>query len=121
MSTNMAPTIARRPDGAVLAIGSPGADRITTAILQTLVGFFGGMELQAAVDHPRVHLELGDHPPRVAYEAGMPVDELDIAGRRFDELALFFGGVAVALWDPQAGLVLAGDPRRACQTAVGGK
>ena len=37
LASNMAPTIARRQDGAALAIGSPGADRITSAILMTLL------------------------------------------------------------------------------------
>ena len=32
LPSNMAPTVARRTDGKVMAIGSPGADRITTAI-----------------------------------------------------------------------------------------
>ena len=34
--SNMAPTVARHDDGTALAIGSPGADRITTAIAQVL-------------------------------------------------------------------------------------
>ncbi|MDX1577476.1 MAG: gamma-glutamyltransferase, partial [Gemmatimonadota bacterium] len=49
--SNMAPTLARRGD-AVLAIGSPGADRITTAVLQVLVNVLElGMTLEEAIDH----------------------------------------------------------------------
>ena len=41
----------------VLAIGSPGADRITTALAQVIASFaHGGYDLQDAVDRPRVHL-----------------------------------------------------------------
>ena len=37
--SNMAPTVGRHDDGSTLAIGSPGADRITTAIAQVLAGY----------------------------------------------------------------------------------
>ena len=40
--SNMAPTVGRHDDGSTLAIGSPGADRITTAITQVLAGFAAG-------------------------------------------------------------------------------
>ncbi|MGB5635115.1 MAG: gamma-glutamyltransferase, partial [Waterburya sp.] len=39
LTSNMAPTICRRRDGTVLAIGSPGASRITTALSQVLFNF----------------------------------------------------------------------------------
>ena len=39
LTSNMAPTIARHEDGRVLSVGSPGADRITTAILATVINF----------------------------------------------------------------------------------
>ncbi|RPI20663.1 MAG: gamma-glutamyltransferase, partial [Actinobacteria bacterium] len=56
--SNMAPTIATRDDGAVLALGSPGADRITTAVASVLLNHLHlGMPLQEAVDHPRMHVE----------------------------------------------------------------
>ena len=59
MISNMAPTVARRRDGAVLSVGSPGASRITTAIAQVLVNFIHlGMSLSDAVAHPRLHVEV---------------------------------------------------------------
>lgn len=52
--SNMAPTVGHHRDGSVMAIGSPGADRITTAIVQVLAGFANGsMSLQEAINHPR--------------------------------------------------------------------
>ncbi len=119
--TNMAPTIARRDDGAVLAIGSPGADRITTAILQTLVGYFGGMSLEDAVAHPRAHVELSDEGTRLACEGGVDTSGVALPLRQFEGLDLFFGGVAVVCWQPGEGLSLAGDPRRGCGLATGGR
>src|SRR5699024_716909 len=57
MASNMAPTTGRADDGGVLAIGSPGADRITTALLQVLLHFCLHDEgLQEAVDRPRMHV-----------------------------------------------------------------
>ena len=46
LPSNMAPTIAVRDDGAVLSIGSPGADRITTALQQVLIRIAAGEALQ---------------------------------------------------------------------------
>ncbi|NIR61823.1 MAG: gamma-glutamyltransferase, partial [Gammaproteobacteria bacterium] len=52
--SNMAPTVAIRKDAA-LALGSPGASRITTAVSSVLVNFLlHGMSLSDAVDHPRL-------------------------------------------------------------------
>ena len=64
LPSNMAPTVARRNDGTILAIGSPGADRITTALLCTLTGYLElGLSLAEAVCHPRAHVEFYDGSP----------------------------------------------------------
>ncbi len=118
LTSNMAPTVARR-DGAVLAIGSPGADRITTAILQTIVNFVHlERPLEQAIRAPRAHVELTEDDYRVAYEAGLPVDELDVPQRRFAEPSMFFGGVSAALWEPESGFTLGADPRRTGGTVI---
>ncbi|MFI5426409.1 gamma-glutamyltransferase [Aeromicrobium sp. UC242_57] len=109
--SNMAPTVGHHVDGSALAIGSPGADRITTAIVQALAGLVnGGLDLQQAINHPRVHVHR--------------------AGRRGEviktetDLTMYYGGVAAALRrapstgsrDGAAGsegeMVAAADPRR---------
>jgi len=103
----------------VLAIGSPGASRITTAIQQTLLNFMHlGMPLQAAVDHARLHVEQDDGQMQVAYEEALPVNQLDVPQRMFPGISMYFGGVSAALWDPCKGFVVAADPRRAGGTAV---
>ena len=122
LATNTAPTVARRKDGAVLAIGSPGADRITSAILQTLVNFANlGMDLGAAVDHPRAHVERSDGEASygVAHETGMPVEQIALPKRSFEWPALFFGGVGAVLLGADGQLTVAADPRRSGGTAVG--
>lgn len=127
LPSNMAPTAGRTSDGSdgsqgsVLAIGSPGADRITTAILETLLAWVRlGLPLQEAVLHPRLHVERTDRGARIACEPGLPVEELGLPCRRFERLSMFFGGVEAAAWEPGGGFELAADPRRTGGTAVGG-
>lgn len=121
LPSNMAPTVARRADGAVLAIGSAGSSRITTAIAQSLCNFMNaGMTLEEALEHPRVHLEEREDGWQVAYEPGMPADELDTPSRAFGDLNMFFGGAGVALWAPDEGFSVAADPRRGGGTAIAG-
>lgn len=98
--SNMAPTVGRHTDGSVLAIGSPGAGRIATAITQVLAGFAGGLTLQEAVHHPRVHVH---HPARP--------DE--VVKRETEEgLTMYYGGVGATLVHPDGHLVAVADPRR---------
>jgi gamma-glutamyltranspeptidase/glutathione hydrolase len=122
LRSNMAPTVGRSGDGAVLAIGSPGADRITTALLQVLAAFaHGGATLQDAVDRPRLHVHHTDEGGvRVEAEEDLPLPELDLPVRRHHPHSMYFGGVGAALRDPTGRLEAAGDPRRAGAVAVGG-
>ncbi len=118
LHSNMAPTIARREDGAVLAIGSPGASRIPTAVLLTLLyDLRMDLPLQEAVDSPRLHVVVEDDGLRVDFEDGLPVDRLDVPQRRF-ERSMYFGGVAAVRLDPDGSFSLAADPRRSGSTAL---
>lgn len=97
--SNMAPTVGRHDDGSTLAIGSPGADRITTAVVCSLAGFVGGMDLADAVAHPRVHV----------HRAGLPDEEVRVE----DEPTMYYGGVGAALTTAAGHLEAVADPRRA--------
>ncbi len=98
--SNMAPTVGRHDDGSTLAIGSPGADRITTAIVSALAGFVsGGLDLADAVAHPRVHV----------HRAGLADEDVRVE----DELSMYFGGVGAALTTADGVLEAVADPRRA--------
>lgn len=121
LPSNMAPTVGYGSDE-VLAIGSPGADRITTAIFQTLVNYAHlDMPIQDAVNHPRLHIEWpAEKQMRVAYEPGLPVDELNVPQRRFDALDMFFGGVGAVTFAAPNRFELAADVRRTGGTAVSG-
>lgn len=120
--SNMAPTIARSRNGSVLAIGSPGASRITTAISSVLVNFIHlGMSLSDAIEHPRLHAEIFNDQPTVTYEPGIDVSAIEgFELRRFPDISMYFGGVQAALWDPLAGFFEMADPRRDGAVAHGG-
>jgi gamma-glutamyltranspeptidase/glutathione hydrolase len=97
--SNMAPVVGRHDDGSTLAIGSPGADRITTAVVSALAGFAnGGLDLETAVAHPRVHV----------HRAGLPDEEVRVE----DEPTMYFGGVGAALTRADGRLEAVADPRR---------
>jgi gamma-glutamyltranspeptidase/glutathione hydrolase len=121
LGSNMAPSVGRRSDGAVLAVGSPGAERITTAILQVLANFMRvGVGLEEAVSAPRLHVERTPEGWCAAVEPGLPLAAVDMPVRTFDELSMFFGGVGAALMQAGGELSAAADPRRrGCARVVG--
>ncbi len=120
LPSNMAPGAARS-DKQVLAIGSPGADRITTALHQFLVNFIQiGLPLEDAVAHPRAHLEISDDGMNLAVEPGLHLPELGIPVTAYPSIGMYFGGVGAALFDAQSGFEVAADPRREGGTFVSG-
>ena len=113
LASNMAPTVGRSTGGGVLAIGSPGADRITTALLQVLAGFAGaGMDLATAVAHPRLHVRRVDGDPIVEHEDGIAFPSLPWPTHSHGPSSMYFGGVAAALRHSDGSLYAAADPRR---------
>jgi gamma-glutamyltranspeptidase/glutathione hydrolase len=118
LPSNMAPGAARSGD-AVLAIGSPGADRITTALHQFLINFLQfGLPLKQAVAHPRMHLRLDRDSPDLAVEPGFKIPELDIGVTEFADINMYFGGVVAALARRGRSLEAAADPRREGGTCI---
>jgi gamma-glutamyltranspeptidase/glutathione hydrolase len=127
LASNMAPSVGRRRDGAALAVGSPGADRITTALMQVLGRFcLHGDELQDAIDAPRVHVRImDDGTPRVDHEDDeavvAAVAELGLDSYPHGSQSMFFGGVGAVVRSPAGSLQAAGDPRREAATRVSGR
>ena len=119
LGSNMAPTIASSRDGAVLAIGSPGADRITSALQQTIARVLGGAELSGAIDAPRLHVETEGDRVQVAAEPGVHADRVEYPLRMFDSRDMYFGGVTAAMFE-RAQLSVGADPRRTGGVFVGG-
>lgn len=124
LASNMAPTTARHPDGSILAIGTPGADRITTALAQVLLHMARhGEDLQTAIDRPRMHpRRLDDGSTRIEHERdpelAASLEGAGLVRHEHDPLAMYFGGVGAALRHPDGTLTAAGDPRRVAATLV---
>ena len=113
MTSNMSPTVARTDAGATLALGSPGAERITTALLQVMLNFMRlGVSLEDALAAPRLHVESVPGGWQAAVEPGLPLDAVAMPCRVFDELSMFFGGAGAVLRQEDGSLLAAADPRR---------
>lgn len=118
LPSNMAPSIARSEDS-VLAIGSPGADRITTALQQFLLNYLHrDMPLTEAIAHPRVHIDTSGEAERLMAEPGLDLPDLDLPVHVTSGLGMYFGGVGVARYSIADGIAVAADPRRAGGTLI---
>ncbi len=124
ISSNMAPTVARRADQAAsLAISSPGSDRIPTAIAQVAALFVHGeLGLAEAIAHPRLHVRVRPSSPTpvlLDHEEDLELpDDVGLPSMAHPPSSMFFGGVSAALWTRAAGLEAYGDPRRTGVVAV---
>lgn len=124
LTSNMAPTVGRRlADGAVLAVGSPGSDRIPSALAQVLALFVNArLDLHTAIAHPRMHLRVRPKeaaPVLLDHEEDLHLpDDVGFPTRSMPAHSMYFGGVGAAFWDPSVGLLASGDPRRAGAVAV---
>lgn len=116
--SNMTPTIASGPDRTV-GLGSPGADRIVSAIAQTLLRLaVDGESLADAVAAPRAYLDLREQGETLCYEPGLPGDQLGYIPRPYDEIHMFFGGVQAAAVDKHGNVDAVHDPRRSGASLV---
>ena len=120
LPSNMAPSIARRK-GRVLAAGSPGADRITTALHQFLVNILQmEMPLEQAISHPRLHIDTSGETERLMAEPGLDLPEVDLPVHVMPTLNMYFGGIGATLADRKHGFQVASDPRREGGTRICG-
>ncbi len=113
--SNMAPTVAWHRDGRCLAIGSPGASRITTAIGQTWSRYIHeGMTFEEAVAAPRLHIESLPDRLRAQCEPGIETSLLSpqYVVRPFDRPDMYFGGIKLAALDEDRQLHAVADERR---------
>lgn len=117
--SNMAPTIASGPR-LTAGLGSPGADRITGAIAQTIMALaVDGLELDAAVAAPRVHVARRPEGRLLCYEPGLPGDRIEgYVQRPYDAIHMFFGGVQAASVTADGVVDAAHDPRRSGASAL---
>ncbi len=118
----MSPTLILDQGTVLAGLGSAGSNRIRSAVLQTTLNLISGVEPQAAVDAPRIHLEAGllQAEPGVDPEALARIEASGQEVFRWNQRNLFFGGVQIVTRDPDTGrLDGAGDPRRGGAVAYG--
>ena len=122
LPSNMAPTVCQSKDGGrlrVMAVGSPGADRITTALSQALINRFKfHRPLDEAIAHPRLHVDTSGASDRLMAEPGLDLPDTPLPLTSFASTSMYFGGVAAAIFDPESGFAVAADPRREGGIAV---
>jgi len=98
LMSNMAPSVMRSGKRAV-AVASPGADRITTALTITLARLaLAGDDISRAIEHPRLH----PRPTGAATEPGIEIDEPPESIRAYPAPNMYFGGVVGTTWDDGA-------------------
>src|SRR4051794_19069017 len=112
LTSMMAPSLVLRDGRPRLVVGSAGSNRLRGSILQVVANVVGnGMDVEAAVDAPRVHAEEGV----VHCEDSAAADALEEAGHavvRWGRRNLYFGGVSAVEVREDGSLAGAGDPRR---------
>lgn len=112
--SSMAPTIVLHNGKLAMVTGSPGGSRIITITLETILNAVDfGMNVQQAVDAPRIHMQW--LPDQIEYEpnafANGVMQTLQSNGYAFKEVPMW--GSAQAIWiDPKTGTLYGGSDRR---------
>ncbi|MCG7332553.1 gamma-glutamyltransferase [Salinicoccus roseus] len=102
--SSMTPTIVFDDGKPMLTVGSPGGQTIITSVLQTIINNFEyEMELQAAVEEPRIFTNGMEN---YTYEEGVPsdvIDRLNGMGHNFGDEPESLGNVNSILIDQENG------------------
>lgn len=107
LTSMMAPSLVLKDGRPRLVLGSAGSERLRGAVLQVVVNVVArGMDVEAAVDAPRLHLADGI----VHVEPGIEYEGENVV--RWREKNLYFGGVSAVEVRADGTLAAAGDPRR---------
>ena len=88
--SNMSPLIIESNEG-ISTIGSPGADRISSAIAQVLINYSKNKNWKQAIDKPRFHVN-GDGSVRAEPNSLVTDNKITIT----EEYDMYFGGVCVS-------------------------
>jgi gamma-glutamyltranspeptidase/glutathione hydrolase len=114
MLSSMTPTIVLKNGKPFLVLGSPGGSTIITSVLQVILNVVDfGMNIQEAVDSPRIHHQW--YPDQIFFEKrGLPrdvIENLERRGHKLVERAGYQGEVQAILIDENGVKYGAVDPR----------
>ena len=113
--SNMSPTIAWNEAGKIIAMGSPGASRITTTITQGWINLaYNTLDPHASVNAPRLHVDFQDKHYVVQYEPGVDTGSLKphYRLRPFENKDMYFGAFNIAISDEHGRVEAVADNRR---------
>jgi gamma-glutamyltranspeptidase/glutathione hydrolase len=116
----MSPTVVRRDDGTLLAMGTGGSERIRSALFEVLLRTVDlGMSAAESIVAPRLHPKAA----AVEVEPGWPSDVVDalredLSVNIWPHAEVFFGGVHAVMRRPDGSVQAVGDPRRCGATAI---
>jgi gamma-glutamyltranspeptidase/glutathione hydrolase len=117
----MAPTVVLRDGQPAMALGSGGANRIRSAIVQVLLNSLAGqMPLARAVDAPRIHFEEGLMQVEAGHDPAA-IDALAAAGytvNRWQTRHMYFGGAHAVARQSDGSFAAVGDARRGGATKI---
>jgi gamma-glutamyltranspeptidase/glutathione hydrolase len=123
MLSSMTPAILTRDGKLLLAVGSPGGRTIINTVLQVVLNVVDfGMNVQQAIDAPRVHHQW--LPDQIRYEPfGLSPDTLRLLEQRGHRLVEgpSQGVVQAVAVDAASGLLEGGSDRRAPDGAAIGR
>jgi gamma-glutamyltranspeptidase/glutathione hydrolase len=120
MGSMMSPTVVQREDGALLAMGTGGSERIRSALFAVLLRTVDlGLSAADAIAAPRMH----PGPEAVQLEPGWPSDVVaalaaDGPVNVWPSTEVYFGGVHAVMRRADGSVQAVGDPRRHGTTAV---
>jgi gamma-glutamyltranspeptidase/glutathione hydrolase len=122
MGSSMSPTLLVQPDGAMVALGTGGANRIRTALLQVMRHVVRhDATVDEAVRWDRLHYENDTLYAECANGYADAIGSLEADGTPltpFPEPNMFFGGVHVAARSSDGEVLGVGDDRRSGEVAV---
>jgi gamma-glutamyltranspeptidase/glutathione hydrolase len=112
--SSMTPTIVTKNGKLFMVTGSPGGSRIITIVLSTIQNVLDyGMNVQQAVNAPRIHMQW--LPDQIQYEPdafdGNSMDALEAMGYSFKEIPSW-GSAQAILIDQRTGVRYGGTDRR---------
>lgn len=120
MLSSMTPTIVRQDGRNLLVTGTPGGSRIITTTLQVVLNVLEhGMNVQSAVEAPRIHHQWW--PDQIFIEQGFSPDTLHLLEQRGHDITPTRSmGAAQSILIGTDGVIYGGaDPRRSTSSAQG--
>src|SRR5690554_1368110 len=120
MLSSMSPTIVRKGDRNFLVTGSPGGSRIITTTLQVIMNVIDhGMNIQTAVNAPRIHHQW--LPDEIRIEQGISKDTIRLLESRGHKVVTnsAMGAIQSIMIGEDGTLYGGADPRRSTSSAMG--